>query len=229
MENMRNVLDVFGDYLAEDRNLELLWSKYGVTVGLWSEHAQEWEDFTTCADAKALCAELCKQYIAYKATLLSKRRGHDLSKAEMQPILESCALACKECGYSPMEMSVIVEAQEGAEADELASLAPGQQFCSISALAKLPGRVYVQLPTDQIETLFLAEAEKEGFTFRDGAALTSRPCESFMAVNHDKTINYVGVNGRVAFQTTAETVNHEPLLRFIGRVAENGQIIFDRL
>ena len=229
MENMRNVLDVFGDYLAEDRNLELLWSKYGVTVGLWSEHAQEWEDFTTCADAKALCAELCKQYIAYKATLLSKRRGHDLSKAEMQPILESCALACKECGYSPMEMSVIVEAQEGAEADGLASLAPGQQFCSISALAKLPGRVYVQLPTDQIETLFLAEAEKEGFTFRDGAALTSRPCESFMAVNHDKTINYVGVNGRIAFQTIAETVNHEPLLRFIGRVAENGQIIFDRL
>ena len=229
MENMRNVLDVFGDYLAEDRNLELLWSKYGVTVGLWSEHAQEWEDFTTCADAKALCAELCKQYIAYKATLLTKRRGHDLSKAEMQPILESCALACKECGYSPMEMSVIVEAQEGAEADGLASLAPGQQICSISALAKLPGRVYVQLPTDQIETLFLAEAEKEGFTFRDGAALTSRPCESFMAVNHDKTINYVGVNGRIAFQTTAETVNHEPLLRFIGRVAENGQIIFDRL
>ena len=229
MENMRNVLDVFGDYLAEDRNLELLWSKHGVTVGLWSEHAQEWEDFTTCADAKALCAELCKQYIAYKATLLSKRRGHDLSKAEMQPILESCALACKECGYSPMEMSVIVEAQEGAEADGLASLAPGQQFCSISALAKLPGRVYVQLPTDQIETLFLAEAEKEGFTFRDGAALTSRPCESFMAVNHDKTINYVGVNGRIAFQTIAETVNREPLLRFIGRVAENGQIIFDRL
>ena len=229
MENMRNVLDVFGDYLAEDRNLELLWSKYGVTVGLWSEHAQEWEDFTTCADAKALCAELCKQYIAYKATLLTKRRGHDLSKAEMQPILESCALACKECGYSPMEMSVIVEAQEGAEADGLASLAPGQQICSISALAKLPGRVYVQLPTDQIETLFLAEAEKEGFTFRDGAALTSRPCESFMAVNHDKTINYVGVNGRIAFQTIAETVNHEPLLRFIGRVAENGQIIFDRL
>ena len=128
-----------------------------------------------------------------------------------------------------MEMSVIVEAQEGAEADGLASLAPGQQFCSISALAKLPGRVYVQLPTDQIETLFLAEAENEGFTFRDGAALTSRPCESFMAVNHDKTINYVGVNGRIAFQTIAETVNHEPLLRFIGRVAENGQIIFDRL
>ena len=229
MENMRNVLDVFGDYLAEDRNLELLWSKYGVTVGLWSEHAQEWEDFTTCADAKALCAELCKQYTAYKAALISKRRGHDLSTEEMRPILESCALACKECGFSPKEMGVHMELQVEEATDGFATLTLGQQYFSVSALAKLPGRAYVQLPTDQIETLFLAEAEKEGFTFRDGAALTSRPCESFMAVNHDKTINYVGVNGRIAFQTIAETVNREPLLRFIGRVAENGQIIFDRL
>ena len=226
MKNMRNVLDVFEDYLAEDRNLELLWSKHGVTVGLWSEHAQEWEDFTTCADAKALCAELCKQYTAYKATMLSKRRGHDLSKAEMQPIRESCALACKECGYSPEEMGVLPDATESEDDGEADALTPGQPLLSVSSLAKLPGRVYVQLPSDQIGTLFLAAAEAEGFTFCDGAAPTSRHYETFMAVNHDKTLNYVGVNGRVAFQTIAETVNGEPLLRFIGTAAENGQIVF---
>lgn len=226
MKDIKNVLDVFEDYLAEDRNLELLWSKHGVTVGFWSEHAKEWEDFTTCTDAKSLCAELCKQYIAYKATMLSQHRGHDLSTTEMQLILETCAIACKECGYSPKEIGVIVEAQEGTEPDGLASLAPGQQLHSITTLAKLPGRVYVQLPTDQIETLFLATAEDEGFTFADGVAPKSRPCETFMAVNHDKTLNYVGVNGRIAFQTNAETVGHEPLLRFSGTALENGKLAF---
>ena len=229
MKDMRNVLDVFEDYWAEDKYLELLWSKHGVTVGLWNEHAQEWEDFTTCADAKALCAELCKQYTAYKAALISKRRGHDLSKAEMQPILESCALACKECGYSPKEMGLHVYFPETEGFDDLAGLTPGQQLRSVSALAKLPGRVYVQLPSDQIGTLFLAAAEAEGFSFGDGAAPTSRPYETFMAVNHDKTLNYVGVIGRIAFQTIADTVDGEPLLRFIGTAAENGQITFELL
>lgn len=163
MKNMRNVLDVFEDYLAEDRNLELLWSKHGVTVGLWSENAQDWEDFTTCADAKSLCAELCKQYIAFHTVRLSQRCGHDLSTEEMQPILESCALACKECGYSPKEMGLHVYFPETEGFDDLAGLTPGQQLRSVSALAKLPGKVYVQLPTEQIETLFLSAVEEEGF------------------------------------------------------------------
>lgn len=229
MKDMRNVLDVFEDYLGEDKNLELLWSKHGVTVGLWSERAQEWKDFMTCADAKSLCTELCKQYIAFHTTRLSQRRGHDLSTEEMQPILESCALACKECGFSPKEMGVLVESPEGEDTDGLAPLTPGQKFCSVSELVKLPGRVYVQLPTEQVETLFLVTAEAEGLTFADGATPTSRPCETFMAINHDRTINYVGVNGRIAFQTIAETVEHEPLLRFIGKVAESGQIVFEQL
>ena len=141
MKNMRNVLDVFEDYLAEDRNLELLWSKHGVTVGLWSENAQDWEDFTTCADAKSLCAELCKQYIAFHTVRLSQRCGHDLSTEEMQPILESCAVACKECGYSPKEMGLHVDLPEAEGFDGLVTLTPGQQLRSLSALAKLPGWV----------------------------------------------------------------------------------------
>ena len=229
MKDMRNVLDVFEDYLAEDKSLELLWSKHGVTVGLWSEHSQEWEDFTTCADAKALCTELCKQYIAYKVTTLSQRRGHDLSNAEIQPILESCALACKECGFAPEEMGVLPKPLEAEEADGAEALTHGQQLYSVSALANLPGRVYVQLPSDQIGTLFLAAAEAEGFTFCDGAAPTSKHYETFMAVNHDKTINYVGVNGRIAFQTIAETVNGEPLLRFIGTTMESGKLTLEFL
>lgn len=229
MKEMRNVLEVFEDYLAEDKNLELLWSKHGVTVGLWSEHSQEWEDFTTCADAKALCTELCKQYISYKATKLSQRRGHDLSNAEMQPILESCAFACKECGYSPEEMGVLLDTPESEGDGGAEALTQGQQILSVSALTNLHGRVYVQLPSDQIGMLFLATAEAEGFTFCDGAAPTSREYETIMAINHDKTINYVGVNGRIAFQTIAETVNGEPLLRFIGMIMKNGKLALEFL
>ena len=84
---------------------------------------------------------------------------------------------------------------------------------TISYLSKLTGRVYVYLANAEIGHRFLQQAEAEGFTYTDGVKPTERGYESIMAINHDKTINFVGTNGRIAFQSGAKTVGSEQLLR----------------
>ena len=84
---------------------------------------------------------------------------------------------------------------------------------TISYLSTLNGRVYVYLADPETGTRFLKEAEKEGFSFGDGVKPTDRHYSELMAVNHDKTINYVGVIGHIAFGSGAETVNSEHLIR----------------
>ena len=84
---------------------------------------------------------------------------------------------------------------------------------TLRALAKLDGRVYVYLANDEAGKAFLAQAEAEGLRFGDGAAPTSRPYASVMALNHDGTLNYVGTNGMVAFQSGADTIGGEKLIR----------------
>ena len=49
--------------------------------------------------------------------------------------------------------------------------------------------------------------------YPDGVKPNERGYESIMAINHDKTINFVGTNGRIAFQSGAKTVGSEQLLR----------------
>ena len=58
-----------------------------------------------------------------------------------------------------------------------------------------------------------AAPEKEGFAFTDGAKPTSRHVSDFIAVNPDRTVNYVGTAGRIAFGSGAETVCGERLVR----------------
>ena len=86
---------------------------------------------------------------------------------------------------------------------------------TIAELAKEKGRVYVFLSNDEIGNRFLKMAEDEGFTFGDGVKPTdpSRGYEIIMAVNHNKTLSYVGTNGRIAFGSGAPTVNNEKLIR----------------
>ena len=84
---------------------------------------------------------------------------------------------------------------------------------TISDLAKTDGRVYVYLSDDETGNRFLRMAEDEGFTFADGARPTERQYEEIMAVNHGKTLNYVGTAGRIAFGAGAETVGGERLIR----------------
>ena len=87
---------------------------------------------------------------------------------------------------------------------------------TINDLSKLNGRVYVYLANADIGNRFLRQAEEEGFSYGDGAKPTERSYEEIMAVNHDKTINYVGTNGRIAFGSGALTIGSEQLIRIDG-------------
>ena len=86
---------------------------------------------------------------------------------------------------------------------------------TITELSNEKGRVYVYFANDEIGNRFLKMAEDEGFTFGDGVKPKdgSRGCENIMAVNHNKTLNYVGTNGRIAFGSGAPKVNGEKLIR----------------
>ena len=74
---------------------------------------------------------------------------------------------------------------------------------TIKERSELDGRVYVLLEDGQTGAAFLQQAEREGFRFCDGAKPTVRPYARIMAVNRDGTINYVGVNGYMAFGANA--------------------------
>jgi len=84
---------------------------------------------------------------------------------------------------------------------------------TITELSKMNGRVYVYLANVAIGEQFLQQAEDEGFTFADGAKPTERCYAEIMAVNGNKTINFVGANGRIAFGSGAKTVGGEQLIR----------------
>ena len=84
---------------------------------------------------------------------------------------------------------------------------------TLKALAELDGRVYVYLANDEAGKAFLAQAELEGIQFGDGAAPTSRPYATVMALNKDGTMNYVGTNGMIAFRASADTIGTEKLIR----------------
>lgn len=73
------------------------------------------------------------------------------------------------------------------------------------------GRVFVYLANTEISRRFLQDAENEGFTFCDGAKPTSRRADNIMAVNEDRTINYVGFAGHVAFGSATE-IGGRPLI-----------------
>lgn len=72
-------------------------------------------------------------------------------------------------------------------------------------LSSYEGRIYVYLHDNSIAQQFMTDAEKEGFKFCDGEKLTQRIPANIMAVNRDNTINYVGTNGRIAYQVANKT------------------------
>lgn len=84
---------------------------------------------------------------------------------------------------------------------------------TVSNLSQLNGRVYVYLANAQIGDQFMQQAEDEGFTFHDGTLPSARCYDNVMAINHDKTLNYVGTNGRIAFDAGAEAIGSERLIR----------------
>ena len=84
---------------------------------------------------------------------------------------------------------------------------------TIEQLAQKQGRVYVYLADDAAGAAFLRQAQDEGFTFTDGERPTARHASEIMAVNRDRTLNYVGTNGRIAFGSGIKTAGGERLLR----------------
>lgn len=83
---------------------------------------------------------------------------------------------------------------------------------NVTELSKMNGRVFVYLRNEVIAGKFLQDAEKEGFTFRDGEKPTARPGSDLYSVNRDWTINLVGWAGHMAFRA-AKTIGEQELLR----------------
>ncbi|MBR6407437.1 MAG: hypothetical protein IKS19_02425 [Clostridia bacterium] len=71
---------------------------------------------------------------------------------------------------------------------------------TVSELLKHNGRVYVYSANERICRLFLENAEREGFTSCTGEKPTRLPVSDIFTLNSDKTINYVGFIGHMAFQ-----------------------------
>ena len=83
---------------------------------------------------------------------------------------------------------------------------------TISDLLSADTRLYVYCCDKNISRRFMADAQREGFTFGDGAKPTERPTDDIIAINNDKTINYVGFVGHLAFKT-AFTVAGKALVK----------------
>ena len=86
---------------------------------------------------------------------------------------------------------------------------------TIKTLAEMNGRVHVYLPNQAIGIRFIQQAEKEGFTFGDGVkpSAPDRGYSMIMGVNHDMTLNYVGIVGRMAFYSGCRKFCGEKYLR----------------
>lgn len=199
MEETENVLNVFGDYLKEDSAVEIIQTSRGITVGVWDEDNEDWEDFVNCATAKALCEELCRQYVAFYEAVAGIEKGDDLTEEERQPILARCAALCLACGFSPLE-------------DEtLQGFLPADK--PLTALSQLDAKIYVHLPTPELGKAFMEQAEAEGFTFFDGAKPTTRSDETFVCLNPDHTLSFIGTFGRMAYGSDTNTTCGKTLIR----------------
>ena len=82
----------------------------------------------------------------------------------------------------------------------------------VSELLNQNGRVYVYLSSEEICNRFLRDAEKEGFIFCDGVKPTERESTDIYALNQNRTINYVGFIGHIAFQS-AKKIGNQKLVK----------------
>lgn len=84
---------------------------------------------------------------------------------------------------------------------------------TVTTLSKMNGKVYAYLKDKSTLHRFLADAENEGFTFCDSVKPTARNEHAdIYAVNPDRTINFVGYVGHLAFHH-ADTIGNEQLIK----------------
>ncbi|MCD8118415.1 MAG: hypothetical protein LUE29_02795 [Lachnospiraceae bacterium] len=84
---------------------------------------------------------------------------------------------------------------------------------TLKALAALDARVYVYCPDRRTKQQFIEDAENEYFCYRDGVSLKEREPEDIMALNRDRTVNFVGYIGHLVFHTTAKEIGDKVLLK----------------
>ena len=84
---------------------------------------------------------------------------------------------------------------------------------TIEELTDLPGRVYVYLEDEEAAEEFFARAQEEGFLFGDGKRPSEKPRDCIIALNKDRTLNYVGFAGHAVFGSGTKTVGGQPLIR----------------
>jgi hypothetical protein len=95
---------------------------------------------------------------------------------------------------------------------------------TITNLSKMNGRVYVYLANVELGERFLQESEDEGFVFTDGAKPTAKCWAEIIAVNHEKTLNYVGTNGRIAFGSAVKQISGEEFIRVDFEKYSSGEV-----
>ena len=199
MKDIKKILNVFGNYLKEDSAVEIIRTSHGVTVGAWDDNNGGWEDFVSCPTAKALCIELCRQYCAFYELIACAEKGGDLTEEERQPILARCAVLCLACGFSPLEI------------ETLQGFLPKDK--PLTALSQPDAKVYVHLPTQELSRAFMEQAEAEDFSFYDGTKPTERPDETFVCLNPDHTLSFIGMFGRQAYGSGTNTTCGKTLVR----------------
>ena len=84
---------------------------------------------------------------------------------------------------------------------------------TIAKLMDLPGRVYVYLEDKEVAEEFFIRAQEEGFLFGDGVKPSEKQKDCIIAVNKNRTLNYVGFAGHAAFGSGTKAVGEQPLIR----------------
>lgn len=83
---------------------------------------------------------------------------------------------------------------------------------TIKDLTKLEGRVYLYFADEAALEQFIQAAELEHVQYRDGVSLRDRRPDSYMALNADGTVNFLGFAGRMAYGIAGE-VGGQKLIR----------------
>lgn len=79
------VLKVFKDYLAEDTNCEVVFTKHGYTVMQWDEKSKDWYGVEYCETPEDLREELLSSHRMSEAQKITKAK-RELSEEEVKKI-----------------------------------------------------------------------------------------------------------------------------------------------
>lgn len=85
----KKVMEIFGEYLAEDQALDVVWTRRGYAVMLWDYTGGDWSDVMCCATPEQLFDKLLSSFVGYQEYRMMKGKGH-LEEKERDRIQEMC-------------------------------------------------------------------------------------------------------------------------------------------